>query len=34
MKPRGVLDLRDIAHEEKRSAIGEYFFDFIESLHK
>ena len=34
MKPRGVSYLRDIAGEEKRSAIGEEFADFMKSLHK
>ena len=34
MKPRGVSNLRDFASEEKRSAIGEEFVDFMESLHK
>lgn len=34
IQPRGVLDLRDVAGEEKRSAAGEEFFDFMESLHK
>ena len=34
MKPRGVSDLRDIVGEEKRSASGEEFSDFMESLHK
>ena len=34
MQPRGVSDLRDIAGEEKRSAAGEEFADFMESLHK
>ena len=34
MKPRGVSDLRDVASEEKRSATGEEFVDFMESLHK
>ena len=32
--PRGILDLRDIAGEEKRSATEEEFANFIESLHK
>ena len=34
MHPRGISDLRDIASEEKRSAKGEEFFYFMESLHK
>ena len=34
MNPRGVSYLRDVAGEEKRSVVGEYFFDFMESLHK
>ena len=34
MKPRGVLDLRDIVGEEKRSVAGEEFVDFMKSLHK
>ena len=34
MHPRGISDLRDVAGEEKRSAAGEDFFDFMESLHK
>ena len=34
MHPRGISDLRDVAGEEKRSAIGEEFFGFMESLHK
>ena len=34
MHPRGILDLRDVAGKEKRSAVGEEFSDFIESLHK
>ena len=34
MKPRGVSDLRYIVGEEKRSAAGEEFFDFMKSLHK
>ena len=32
--PRGISDLRDVAGEEKRSAAGEEFSDFMESLHK
>ena len=34
MHTRGVSYLRDIASKEKRSVIGEEFFDFMESLHK
>ena len=34
MNPRGVLDLRNITGEEKRSVVGEEFADFMESLHK
>jgi hypothetical protein len=34
MHPRGILDLRDVAGEEKRSIAGEEFADFMESLHK
>ena len=34
MQPRGILDLKDVASEEKRSATGEEFFDFMESFHK
>jgi hypothetical protein len=34
MHPRGISDLRDVAGEEKRSAAGEEFADFMESLHK
>ena len=34
MNLRGISDLRDVAGEEKRSAGGEEFFDFMESLHK
>ena len=33
MHPRGISDLRDVASEEKRSAAGEEFADFMESLH-
>ena len=31
---RGVSELRDVVGEEKRSAIGEAFSGFMESLHK
>ena len=34
MHPRGISDLRDVAGEEKRSATGEEFSNFMESLHK
>ena len=34
MHPRGISDLRDVVGGEKRSAIGEEFSDFMESLHK
>ena len=34
IKPRGVLDLRDVVGEEKRSAEGEEFFGFMKSLHE
>ena len=34
MHPRGILDLRDVTGEEKRSIEGEEFVDFMESLHK
>ena len=34
MHPRGISDLRDVASEEKRSAVGEEFANFMESLHK
>ena len=34
MEPRGVSDLRNVVGEEKRSAIGEEFADFMEFLHK
>ena len=34
MKRRGVSNLRDVVGEEKRSAMGEEFFDFMESFHK
>ena len=34
MKPRGVSNLRDFASEEKRSALGEEFSDFMKYLHK
>ena len=34
IKPRGVLDLRDVVGEEKRSVAGEKNSDFMESLHK
>ena len=34
MHPRGILDLRDVTGEEKRSTVGEEFSDFMESLHK
>ena len=34
MHPRGILDSRDVAGEEKRSIAGEEFADFMESLHK
>ena len=34
MHRRGILDLRDVAGEEKRSTAGEEFSDFMESLHK
>ena len=34
MHPRGILDLRDFAGEEKRSAAREEFVYFMESLHK
>ena len=34
MHPRGILDLRYLVGEEKRSAAEEEFFDFMESLHK
>ena len=34
MHPRGISDSRDVASEEKRRAVGEEFFDFMESLHK
>ena len=33
MHPRGILDLRDVVGEEKRSVVGEEFIDFMESLH-
>ena len=33
-KPRGVLYLRDIVGEKKRSSVGEEFSDFMESFHK
>ena len=34
LQPRGVSDLRDVAGEEKKSAAGEEFANFMESLHK
>ena len=34
MHPRGILDLRDVAGEEKRSAKGEIFAEFMKSLHE
>ena len=34
MQPRGVLDLRDVTGEEKKSTAREEFADFMESLHK
>ena len=34
MNPRGVSNLRDFAGEEKRSATGEEFSNFMDSLHK
>ena len=34
MHPRGILDLRDVVGEEKRSVAGEEFVDFMKSLHK
>ena len=34
MQPRGVLYLRDVASEEKRSIVGEEFYDFMNYLHK
>ena len=34
MKPRGVSYLRDISGEEKGSAVGEEFANFMKSLHK
>ena len=34
MHSRGISDLRDIAGEEKKSAAGEEFVDFMDSLHK
>ena len=34
MQPRGVSDLKDVAGEQKKSATGEEFVDFMESLHK
>ena len=34
MHPRGISNLRDVSGEEKRSATGEEFVDFMESLHK
>ena len=34
MHPRGILGLRDVASEEKRSVAREEFADFMESLHK
>ena len=32
--PRGISDLRYVASKEKRSTIGEEFFNFMESFHK
>ena len=34
MQSRGILDLRDIVGEEKRSVPREEFGDFMQSLHK
>ena len=34
MKPRGVSNLRDILNEEKRSAKGEVFANYIHYLHR
>ena len=34
MHPRGISYLRDVSSKENRSATGEEFFDFMESLHK
>ena len=34
MKPRGISVLRDNVGEKKRSAVGEEFSNFMESLHK
>ena len=33
IQPRGVLDLRDVAGEEKRSTKGEEFSFFVKSFH-
>ena len=34
MQPGGISELRDVASKEKRSALGEEFTYFMESLHK